>query len=65
MPSEPTINHADHTVVARYSLKSYIRSTLREAEKLWPDQKFMVHVEMNEDLEFIVSVFPDTGEVVQ
>lgn len=65
MPLKPTINHEDRTVIARYSLKSYITSTLREAESLWPDQKFIVHVEMNEELEFIVSVFPDASEAVQ
>lgn len=65
MPSKPIINLEDRTVVAKFSLKSYITSTLKEAENLWSDQKFMVHVEMNEDLEFIVSVFPDPGEVIQ
>ena len=65
LSQKPTINHEERTVVTKYSLKSYITSTLREAENLWPDQKFMVYVEMNEDLVFIVSVFPETGEVVQ
>jgi len=50
---------AEYILEVKYDVKNIIRGAVAEAERLYPNGNFRAEVEVNDNLELVVSVYLD------